>query len=73
MISRTKRAVYVGPLRNNPPCPHLSWLHYGMTGETFTAPGRRWFSPDGGLHEWGVGPHDVYVPSEHKTRHCPKP
>ena len=63
-----RRAIYVGK----------QWfLTYGMTGNIEKKPKHRGFTffiPD------GINPTvrkvrrvDIYIPSEHQTRHCPKP
>lgn len=73
-----KRAIYVGKTELYPYAyPSRHPLHYGMTGDFVNASGSKIFGfiPDGKEGRRGsfVSRDDVYIPSEDKTRHCPKP
>lgn len=69
MSNHPRRAIYVGPPRH-----HVlsgTTLEYGMTGEV-PGPFRPvCFHPDGQPRALLVNTLDVYIPSIHKTRHCP--
>ncbi len=48
-------------------------LGYGMTGYYSEEPhGEAVFVADGCKTIWIISQDDIYIPSEHQTRHCPK-
>jgi hypothetical protein len=67
-----KRSIYVGETLTG---ANGGFLSYGMTGHHSHDPTEGTvFLGEGSRSIWsGLSRRDVYVPSEHKTRHCPKP
>lgn len=53
------------------------YLNYGRRGQVteavFPSINRVLFWPEGQQMPWSVYRREVYIPSKHQTRHCPKP